>query len=238
MVLVLSEEIKKKKIDEFSTISTMSKEQPVQSTSKVSNDGGTCANFSVQQICAVDNICSTNYSDSSVEITSSDETSSSDHSDSNVETKSAENLIEFTDTESVEKVFNKSEFLAELRHWALQYDVNHKQLGGLLKIWNKSIPLQPLPVDARTILQTPRQVEVQNNYWHYGLRKALNVLNHVKTENLPEKISLRFIMDGLPISKSSAIEAWPILVDVAEIPSIRPCVVGIYCGPGIKAFSK
>lgn len=162
--------------------------------------------------------------------------SDSSFSDS-VHSRSNENLEPFSELLSGEPEtgtdnFNKNQFLDELRYWALTNNINHTQLGSFLKLWKKSVPLPSLPIDPRTILRTPRHVEIQHNYWHYGLRNALNVLQYVRVENLPKKISLRINMDGLPISKSSSSEVWPILVDIAEIKYIRPCVVGIYCGSG------
>lgn len=124
------------------------------------------------------------------------------------------------------------QFQGDLKLWALTHDINHEQLKGLLQLWNSKVPLQSLPQDPRTVLNTPRHVEIKNRYWHFGLRKVLDVLKHIKDDNLPETISLRVNIDGLPISKSSGTEVWPILVDVAEIKYITPCVVGIYCGSG------
>lgn len=165
--------------------------------------------------------------------------------DDSVDSQSNENLEPFSELLSVGAEtgtdnFNKNQFLDELRYWALTNNINHTQLGSFLKLWKKSVPLPSLPIDPRTILRTPRHVEIQHNYWHYGLRNALNVLQYVRVENLPKKISLRINMDGLPISKSSSSEVWPILVDIAEIKYIRPCVVGIYCGSGkiVEIFYK
>lgn len=175
------------------------------------------------------------------ELKTSDDVISSIHSESDAVDSSDSSLILNEESDQLidaklitEKSgeFDKKEFLNGLRQWALTSDVNHTQLRGLLQLWNKSIPLHPLPVDPRTILQTPRHVDLRGNYWHYGLRKVLDVLKHVKVENMPDKISLRFNMDGIPISKSSSTEAWPILVDIEELKYIRPCVVGIYCGAG------
>lgn len=39
-------------------------------------------------------------------------------------------------------------------------------------------------------------------------------------------------IDGLPLFKSSTIQFWPILVDVADNPRYRPMPIGIYCGYG------
>lgn len=81
-------------------------------------------------------------------------------------------------------------------------------------------------------MQTPRRIAIDNGYWHYGLEKALRRMLQV-AENIPEKVSLNFNIDGIPISKSSSIQFWPILFDVDELPYIPPGAIGIYCGTGI-----
>lgn len=50
--------------------------------------------------------------------------------------------------------------------------------------------------------------------------------------NVPDSIGLKINADGLPLSKSSNVECWPILVEIAETKGISPEVVGIYCGNG------
>lgn len=47
---------------------------------------------------------------------------------------------------------------------------------------------------------------------------------------MPNKISLNFNIDGLPIHKSSNHQLWPILCNITEIKNVSPIVVGIYEG--------
>lgn len=136
------------------------------------------------------------------------------------------------DEESDDKTseFNYDRFAQELSQWALKNNIKHEHLKGLLKIWNDLVPLKSLPSDPRTLLQTPREVALgHENYWHHGLRKCLsNRLRNIPS--IPELLSLRFNLDGIPLSKSSSVDCWPILVDICELREIPPCVVGIYCG--------
>jgi len=156
----------------------------------------------------------------------------SDYSDEDDQPTNTEQISSaFSAVKPAPVTFIADMFLIEVRRWALSSNLNHEQLRGFLSIWNKHVPLENLPSDPRTVLRTPRQIELKNeNYWHHGLRRALSVLEKVQNLDLPEEISLRFNMDGLPIFKSTTKEVWPILVDISEIKWLPPCIVGIYCG--------
>lgn len=132
--------------------------------------------------------------------------------------------------------FDIKQFQGCLAAWAVTNRVKHDQLRGLLKLWNESVPLPNLPADPRTVLETPRFITLQNNnYWHYGLEKMLlKVLQQI--ENVPEKLSLKFNIDGIPLSKSSSVECWPILFGVKELPNLSPCIVAVYCGPSMFIY--
>lgn len=129
-----------------------------------------------------------------------------------------------------EKPFDIKRFQSSLASWAVTNNVKHAQIRGLLKIWNEQVPLSNLPNDPRTLLGTPRSIELdEHNYWHYGLKGALNkALKGIN--NIPDKISLKINSDGFSLSKSSSIECWPILCEIVEFPKVPPSVIGIYCG--------
>lgn len=133
--------------------------------------------------------------------------------------------------------FDKDNFVCELTCWAIKYNVNNVQLRGVLELWNKFVPLPELPKDPRTLLHTPRMVEIfdypdgRGKYWHNGLKKVLvNTLSAAPIQ-LPETISLNFHVDGISPFKSSVKTFWPILTNIHEMPQIPPMVVGVYAGP-------
>lgn len=133
---------------------------------------------------------------------------------------------------SREFAFNKVTFQSALASWAVNYGIKHEQLRPLLKIWNDHVPLPELPVDPRTLLQTPRNVIIKDNkYWYNGLKIAIQKMIGICSD-IPDLLSLKINMDGISISKSSAMECWPILIEIAELPKIAPEIIGIYCGPG------
>lgn len=158
------------------------------------------------------------------------------------ETSNAESLIEINvenDLKSHENgiksrdfLFNKTQFKSALAAWAIKDGIKHDQLRGLLKIWNEYVPLPKLPIDPRTLLETPRNIVIMNNnQWHRGLKNALEKILQ-KCPNVPDTISLKINTDGITISKSSGVECWPILVEIAEMQRIPPEIVDIYCGQG------
>lgn len=84
------------------------------------------------------------------------------------------NILKEVKSKERDFVFNKIKFQSVLAVWAVENDIKHDQLRGLLKIWNEYVPLPALPIDPRTILETPQNVVIKdNNYWHRGLNSDL-----------------------------------------------------------------
>lgn len=85
------------------------------------------------------------------------------------------------------------------------------------------------PSDVRTILGTPKSTPVKNvppgEYYHEGL---VNELVRVLSKYDIENIDLTLNIDGLPLSKFSGQQLWPILISVAGIQG--EIMVGAYCG--------
>ncbi|KAI8119750.1 hypothetical protein CVS40_9025 [Lucilia cuprina] len=89
----------------------------------------------------------------------------------------------------------------------------------------------PLPKDVRTLKQTPKDAETiqidGGTYIHYGLEDALTDFISISGHDV-ENIELDFNIDGLPISKSSNKQIWPILCSV--VPNEDVLLVGVYEG--------
>lgn len=123
----------------------------------------------------------------------------------------------------------------ELRKWTAVYNVSQTVLKALVKIFNSRFD-QNLPADPRTIMKTPRSVElipVGNGanaglYWHQGLEFCLRNCFKDLTKNI--SISLNINIDGLPIYKSSFKNFWPVLFNIQEYPCISPMAIGIFYG--------
>lgn len=126
-----------------------------------------------------------------------------------------------------EPEFDVKKFQKGLASWTLASKVNHEQLNGLLHLWNNS-GLPKLPSDARTILQTPRKANVELNYYYFGLKKSIEIILKSIDSDLPSSVSLILFFDGLPLSKSTQSEVWPLMYAIKEISDLQPQVVGYY----------
>lgn len=107
---------------------------------------------------------------------------------------------------------------------------------SLLQGLNK-YPRDTLPNDARTLLNTPKNSIItpmgSGLYSHYGLQKGLiNQLKWLELRKIPRDFHLHLNIDGLPLSKSSTSQVWPILVKFVNYPgaSLSPFLVGIVHG--------
>lgn len=105
-------------------------------------------------------------------------------------------------------------------------------MSELFKIINGRFDNDVLPQDPRTLMETPQAIKIipvgHGEYWHNGLRFCLqNLFSKIEK---PITISLNINLDGLPIFKSAKDEFWPILVNIAELPTQKPMVIGIYSG--------
>lgn len=127
----------------------------------------------------------------------------------------------------------KCDFVFELREWALEHNVSHQALTSLLKILGKR-GFDNLPTDSRSLLKTKRKFQVLDvepgRYVHLGLQRGLK--NYFSAKGIcPETVYAIINIDGIPISKSSRSEFWPILCSVNDDLK-SPFCVGIYHGQG------
>lgn len=99
--------------------------------------------------------------------------------------------------------------------WATEHQISHTVLRALLQILKQHSCFSKLLLDARSFLQTPRRQEIRivipGTYYHFGLlNSVLDILTSVKDNIDCVKIAIN--IDGLPLSKSSSQQFWPILV--------------------------
>lgn len=134
---------------------------------------------------------------------------------------------------SDKEITKKAELRGNFVKWALENNITHNALKGIINIINDYTGKPLLPKDPRTILKTPRDVhitEIGENqyYWHNGLQYCLENLLCNVSKSLT--VSLNINMDGLPIYKSARDELWPILFNIFEFPKVKPMVIGVYHG--------
>jgi len=106
-----------------------------------------------------------------------------------------------------------------LGSWAIQFNVPHNAINALLKGLKNHSCFNYLPKDSRTLLSTPKQISNQircvhpGSYYHFGL--TAGILRYAYPNS--EEIKLAIGIDGLPISKSSGGQFWPIMVYIIDI---------------------
>ena len=136
--------------------------------------------------------------------------------------------------ESISKTanFNRVDFISNLRSWALLHNVSHISLRELLKLLQ--ILNLSLPNDPRSVLHTPSNLQhgiidvPPGKYWHFGLVRAINLVLE-KTSDYPPELHIDISIDGIPISKSSKGQFWPILCSIHCFET-QPLVIGVYYG--------
>lgn len=115
--------------------------------------------------------------------------------------------------------------------WAVQHQISHKAVTALLQSLRHHSCFSSLPLDARSLVKTPRNQEIRmvapGTYCHFGLKRSvLNILTAIK-ENV-DSINIAINIDGLPLSKSSKQQFWPILGSI--LPYSNVFAIGIYYG--------
>lgn len=126
--------------------------------------------------------------------------------------------------------------------WAIDFNIPHNAINSLLSSLRKHSCFSELPKDARTILNTNKKSASMNNirtinpdrYYHFGLENGIitnyNFKPSVSSDNFsPSIIRVAVGIDGLPISKSTSHQFWPILgYIVPNKNAVFP--IGLYLG--------
>lgn len=78
-----------------------------------------------------------------------------------------------------EEILRES-MLNKIKSWASNHSITHMAISDLMKVLNEEIPNINLPIDGRTVMETPRRIHIIDDaalggkYWHYGLGLALS----------------------------------------------------------------
>lgn len=130
-----------------------------------------------------------------------------------------------------------------LRQWTVNHNVKQSALKSLLVILKNSYPNNNLPTDPRTLMKTPRKLKIDKvsggEFFYFGViggvmhrvKSGLKKTTATNIENMLGSgpvISITIGVDGIPISKSSNKQFWPILGLVDNSLNNTPFVIGIY----------
>ncbi|KAK4877587.1 hypothetical protein RN001_010093 [Aquatica leii] len=162
------------------------------------------------------------------------ETHNSHHIDSNISTHSSysqelQQNFTFNDEENV----IGSDLKKDLVSWSLEYQIKHNALSKLLKILNfHKCTESPLPEDARSFLNTPRTVLLKTvdpgSYVHFGISNSVSKILGSRS-SIPATIFLNVNFDGLPLTKSTNSQLWPILINIHNVDDSH-FIAGVYHG--------
>ncbi|XP_039308985.1 uncharacterized protein LOC120356847 isoform X2 [Solenopsis invicta] len=136
---------------------------------------------------------------------SDDSDDNDDRSDNISMSHDRENIINESNGNFSENAYKNEDFSTWLRSWKLKHNISHSAMSELLS--QLSIcGHADLPKDARTLLRTPRFNSIKIS--------ASGDLN----------------IDGLPISKSSKSQIWPILGKIYGNKAFTPFIISVYHG--------
>ncbi|XP_070161256.1 uncharacterized protein [Polyergus mexicanus] len=132
---------------------------------------------------------------------------------------------------NTENANTTDDFKNSLAVWATEYQISHTALRALLQRLKQHSCFSKLLLDARSLLQTPRRQEIRivipGTYYHFGLlNSVLDILTSIKDNIDCVKIAIN--IDGLPLSKSSSQQFWPILGSVLSYDNVF--LIGLYHG--------
>ena len=149
---------------------------------------------------------------------------------------SPEASFNISNAEDVSVSTNSSpNFTDQLRDWAVDNRITQSAVTDLLKLLNQQGGnFSKLPLDARTLLRTPKKTIIRpiggGQYAHIGLEKGLKAVIGLYGIPKGSYVSLQFNVDGIPLTKSTGLQLWPILCFVENLPESRPFAVAIFCG--------
>lgn len=146
----------------------------------------------------------------------------------NVICNNQQNLVQ-----ELNKLPPEEEFRNKLSDWAVTYQIPNNAVSSLLGILKTVSNFEYLPNDARTLLHTPRTVQLRNvlpgKYFHFGLEASVKyLLDKIETIEF-DTIEIFVNVDGIPLSKSSGSQFYPILCSLYINPKVVS-VIGIYHG--------
>lgn len=132
---------------------------------------------------------------------------------------------------------NKPNLREDLQKLVIERNIAHNTVNELLAILRKHGHVD-LPKDVRVLLQTPRNVSRtfkcmdSGRYLHFGISSGLQRSIQIYSDFIiGNKIKLNINIDGVPLSKSSGSQFWPIMASIEDVDTYTsPFVIGVYHG--------
>ena len=123
---------------------------------------------------------------------------------------------------STAQIKHESTIKQSLIQWVVDCNIPRCHVTNLLKRLNRDAKLKFLPLDARTLMSSKRgKIEVREmppgKYQHCDIVAALlKILAAMESSGveIPEVLYMLVNVDGIPLSKSSSSDFWPILIKI------------------------
>jgi hypothetical protein len=137
--------------------------------------------------------------------------------------------IHESDTEHSEDTV--PDFSCELKDWVHEFNIPGIAMTSLLHKLRRQG--HRLPMDSRTLLDTPRSVAVTDQcggkFKYYGIANGVSkiVAQHKRFWEENASIDLQFNIDGVPLFKSTGAQFWPIL---CRFHTFEPFLVALFHG--------
>lgn len=124
--------------------------------------------------------------------------------------------------------------IAFIKEWSSEFNIPRTAVSKLLQFL-KPNGFPYLPMDSRTLFDTPKKREVieisPGHYSHIGVKRALDYfLSGYPDSTVLEEIQLDFNIDGVPTAKTGKGSFWLILGRVVNCNKNFIFVVGVYFG--------
>lgn len=136
-------------------------------------------------------------------------------------------------TDLHQETTDKPVFTKLLTDWATSNNITGTAVTSLLKVLKTHHCFSSIPQDCRTLRKTPRKIKIYpispGQYCHFPLKETLIKLYRTNQCAL-SVLSVQLNVDGLPISRSSSKQFWPVLGHIFELPQTSPFVIGLYFG--------
>lgn len=131
----------------------------------------------------------------------------------------------------------KSSLRQDLQNLIVECNVPHNTVNRLLKLLRKH-GHDDLPKSGRSLMKTPRNIssKIQNlscggQYIHFGLASELQYSVKKYSVLPPKELKLNINCDGLPLSRSSGSQFWPIMGSIESFDChTEPFVIGVFHG--------
>jgi len=125
-----------------------------------------------------------------------------------------------------------NDFKAFLVQWACTHRISHVALSHLLSGLRTAHPtFSNFPKCAKTLLRTPRSSVITEvfpgQYCHFGIEHGILQFLSRSKNTVSSSIQIQIGIDGLPISRSSSNQLWPIL---GRIMPDKVFLIGCYFG--------